>query len=116
MFTGSTSGVGKSTLSDFLYRQLVAHGIPTHWIYEEDFVRMDVLAEYNRRWYGGEAGTADALLDAARALFTDHAVRDEVWITDTLFPGFFWLLGREPLDCIERYGKELARLVLPSAR
>jgi hypothetical protein len=61
-------------------------------IYEEDFVRMDVLAEYNRRWYGGEAGTADALLDAARALITDHAVRDEVWITDTLFPGFFWLL------------------------
>lgn len=113
MFTGSTSGVGKSTLSDFLYRQLVAHGIPSHWIYEEDFVRMDVLAEYNRRWYGGEAGTADALLDAARALFIDHAVRDEVWITDTLFPGFFWLLGREPLDCIERYGKELARLVLP---
>jgi hypothetical protein len=41
------------------------------------------------------------------------AVRDEVWITDTLFPRFFWLLGREPLDCIERYGKELARLVLP---
>jgi len=113
MITGSTSGTGKSTLSDFRYHQLVGHRIPTRWIYEEDFVQMDVLAEYNHRWYGGEAGTADALLDAARAIFADHRDHGEVWITDTLFPGFFWLLGRGPLERIERYGQELARVVLP---
>ena len=29
------------------------------------------------------------------------------------FPGFFWLLGREPLERIERYGQQLAEIVLP---
>ena len=53
------------------------------------------LSSYNRRWYGGEVGIADALLGAAREIFADHEDPGGVWITDSLFPGFFWLLGRE---------------------
>lgn len=113
MFTGSTSGAGKSTLSDFLYRQLLRHGIPAHWTYEEDFVRMDVLTEYNRLWAAGDPRMTDALLDAARILFDGVDQSDEVWVIDTLFPGFFWLLGRVPLARIERYSRDLADVLLP---
>jgi hypothetical protein len=113
MFTGSTSGAGKSTLSDFLYRQLIRHGISARWTYEEDFVRMDLLAEYNRLWAAGDPCMADALLAAARALFAGGAWPEDIWIVDTLFPGFFWLLGRVPMERIERYGQELAEVLLP---
>jgi hypothetical protein len=113
MFTGSTSGAGKSTLSDFLYGQLGRHGIPARWTYEEDFVRMDLLAEYNRQWDAGDPGMADSLLAAARALFLEGSWSEDVWVVDTLFPGFFWLLGRVPLGRIERYGRDLAEILTP---
>jgi hypothetical protein len=53
------------------------------------------LSSYNRRWHGGEVGIADALRGAAREIFADHEGPGGVWITDSLFPGYFWLLGRE---------------------
>jgi hypothetical protein len=113
MFTGSTSGAGKSTLSDFLSRQLVAHGVPSRWISEEDFLRMDELSEYIRLWYGGDPGVAEALLAAARTIFIGFEERDETWVTDTQFPGFFWLLGRVSMERIERFADGMAQVLLP---
>lgn len=113
MVTGSGPGAGKSTLSAFLYRQLLLRGIPAEWLYEEDLLRSQQLAPYRSAWRHGDPAAMPALLDAARTLFLDHPQHGSVRVTDGLFPCFYWLLVKYRRAEVEAYGRELAGMLQP---
>lgn len=112
MVTGSGPGAGKSRLAGFLYRQLLLHGIPAEWEYEEDLL-VGPLTAYMSYWRHEDPRAMRSLLDAAETLFLADSERDTVHVTDALFPGFYWLMVKYRRAEIEAYGQELAELLRP---
>jgi hypothetical protein len=113
MITGPGPGSGKSTLSAYLYRQLLLHDIPSAWFYEDDFLRMDSMSAYRARWNRSDPGAMDALLSAAQQLSHEHFATGKILITDALLPGFYWLLLKFQREEIEAYSRTLADTLQP---
>lgn len=117
LVTGSGPGTGKSSLSDALFRQLQLTGKPVQWIYESDLFRVQALKYFDTEVQQYDTAAFDSLLagiEEVAALCRDSG---ETWIIDSLVPGyfgFFWLLGRYPLQEIEAMGRRLWQLLEPS--
>ena len=113
MFTGSSPGAGKSTLSELLFQRLTAHGIPSHWLSEGDLLRLDLFAQFDQEIFREDRNAIHTLLEGVQTLFADGSASYMTWITDALFPGFFWLLGRYPYKRVEAFSNDLARILFP---
>jgi hypothetical protein len=107
MVTGSSFGVGKSTVSQVLCLRLAALGIRGRWLSEDELLEMEVFARFNRDIQ------APHLLDGARTLCRETHARGDTLILDALLPGYFWLFGRYPPAYVEAYGADLWRILLP---
>jgi hypothetical protein len=117
LVTGSGPGTGKSSMSDALFRQLRLAGTPVHWIYESDLFRVDALRRFNGEVQQEDAAALDSLLAGVKELVALWRDSGDIWIIDSLVPGyfgFFWLLGRYPLQEIEAMGRRLWQLLEPS--
>src|SRR5947209_27595 len=117
LVTGSGPGTGKSSISDALFRQLRLAGKPVQWIYESDLFRVDALKRFNAEIQQADAAALDSLLTGVQELVAVWRDSGKTWIIDSLVPGyfgFFWLLGRYPLQEIEAMGRRLWQLLEPS--
>lgn len=116
LVTGSGPGTGKSSISDALCRRLRLAGKPVQWIYESDLFRMDALKRFNGEVQQDDPAALDSLLAGVQELVALWRDTGEIWIVDSLVPGyfgFFWLLGRYPLREIEAMGHRLWQLLEP---
>jgi hypothetical protein len=114
LVTGSGPGTGKSSMSDALFRRLRLAGKPVQWIYESDLFRVDALKRFNEEVQQDDAAALDSLLAGVTELVALWRDSGETWIVDSLVPGyfgFFWLLGRYPLQEIEVMGRRLWQLL-----
>jgi hypothetical protein len=107
MVTGSSFGVGKTTIAAALCHRLAAFDVPSRWLSEGELLQMDALTHFERD------GRTAHLLDFANALVNEVNVRGDTVITDALLPGYFWLFGRYPPEFVEAYSADLGRILLP---
>jgi thymidylate kinase len=110
IFTGSSPGVGKSTLSRLLFEQLNALSIRVRWLHEDD------IAEVFERFIPGmtiEALTPDLLLQASRMLVEECESENSTWIIDSYLPGFYYLYGRYSNTQLEAFSTELQSILKP---
>lgn len=117
LITGSGPGTGKSSMSDALFRQLRLAGKPVQWIYESDLFRVNALKRFNEDVQQDDTAACDFLLAGVQELVALWRDSGETWIVDSLVPGyfgFFWLLGRYPLQEIEAMRRHLWQLLEPS--
>lgn len=117
LVTGSGPGTGKSSMSDALFRQLRLAGKSVQWIYGSDLWRVDALRRFDTEVQQYDTAAFDSLLAGVEEVVTLWRESGETWIIDSLVPGyfgFFWLLGRYPLQEIEAMGCRLWQLLEPS--
>lgn len=91
LFTGSSPGAGKSTLSRLTFRQVAAHGIPARWLHEDDIVA--AFERFVPEMSTGEL-TPDLFLQASTALVEACRAENATFIVDSYLPGFYYLYGR----------------------
>src|SRR5215216_2294255 len=91
MFSGSSLGAGKTTLSGLLYQQLTAHALNAIWLEEESLEAH--LAHSVPNWHMNTVHP-DAFLSACRALLDRYRSTDAVIITDSGLPGYIHFFGR----------------------
>ena len=113
MVSGASPGAGKSTLSAMLAHDLTQHGIPTNWLSEDDLLELELFARFDQELGNNDLHAIDSLFKGARTLFANDDGTGRMWITDALLPGFFWLLGRYPIERVAAFGDALARLLRP---
>lgn len=113
MVSGSSPGAGKSTLAAALARRFACQGAPCRLLSEDDLLRRDGFARFDRELGANDPHAIDALLAAARALALEGAGSGETRITDALLPGFFWLCGRYPPERVAAFGDDLATVLSP---
>ncbi len=104
LFTSSSPGAGKSTLSRLLYRQLAAQHIPARWLHEED-----IVAAFERfvPALSHDDLTPESLLQASTALVAWCHSENTTFIVDSFLPGFYYLYGRYSQAQIETYSADL---------
>src|SRR5215213_6967385 len=110
IFTGSSPGAGKSTLSRQLFEQVTAHNIAAHWLHEDDIA--ETLGRFAPAINNGEP-TAEMLLQASSALVEAWGTQKKMWIIDSYLPGFYYLYGRYPDSDIEVFSKNLHSILSP---
>lgn len=113
LFGGGAPGLGKSTLADFLYRQLTQQGRSVQWLYEEDAAWIPAMQRFNVLWPAGDPEAIDELLAAATSLTADWMGDDAIHIVDSFVPGFFLVAGRYPVERVRRYVVDLRMVVEP---
>lgn len=114
IFMGSAPGAGKSTLSEFLFDQFTLHGIPTHWIYEEDILYLDTFRPVVQALLHGQGDAIEALLTTTRQFVQDAVYENQVIITDSIFPAYTWLFAAGyPRASIADFSTQLAQLLAP---
>lgn len=116
LVTGSGPGTGKSSMSDALFRQLRLAGKPVQWIYESDLFRVQALNHFDTEVQEYDTAAFDSLLAGVQEVGALCRASGETWIIDSIVPGyfgFFWLLGRYPLQDIEAMGRRLWHLLEP---
>jgi hypothetical protein len=82
---------------------------------EKDLVARDAFARSAAALRGNDPSAIDRFLEAAVSLIAEHAHQDEIWLVDSLLPGFLFLVGRYPRSRIARYRDELAHAFAPLA-
>ena len=112
MFLGCP-GAGKSTLSERLCGELIARGVPAHWLSEEAMNRLEVVKQFAGRWYSDDPDGPDAFLDMVRSVAADWSKSQTVWITDAFLPAFHWLYGKYPLERLEEVVAGEALILAP---
>jgi hypothetical protein len=110
LFTGSSPGAGKSTLSGLLFKQFKAMSLPVRWLHEEDIVKAF------ERFIPGmaiEKLTPDLLLQASERLVEECLAENATWIVDSHLPGFYYLYGRYPDTALEAFSTKLQSTLSP---
>jgi hypothetical protein len=110
LFSGSSPGAGKSTLSWLLFEQFITQGIPAHWLHEDDIT--ETFNRFVPELSIGEA-TPDLLLRASSALVESCLKEQATWIIDSYLPGFYYLYGRYPDAQIEAFSSNLRSILSP---
>ena len=115
IFYGSSPGAGKSTLSSYLQEQFHLHGVPVKWIYEEDVLHLEVFQEVVEDIQNGNQNLMDTLLNTSARFVEAQLKRDEVVITDSIFPYFNWLIATDFFSYkqIEAFGRRLEHILAP---
>ncbi len=112
LFTGSSPGAGKSTLSRLLFEQLTAHGIPSRWLHEDDIVDAFERFVPGMTMGVGEV-TPDHFLQASIALVESCRTENSTVIIDSYLPGFYYLYGRYSDADIAAFSTELRSVLNP---
>jgi thymidylate kinase len=110
LFTGSSPGVGKSTLSRLLFQQITANGIPARWLHEDDVVQAFELFVPE---LASDKLTPDLLLKASAALVEAYHAENTTFVVDSYLPGFYYLYGRYPDTEIEIFSAKLSSILSP---
>jgi adenylate kinase family enzyme len=107
IFTGSSVGSGKSTLASFVFTQLRLNGISARRIHEDDVLYLDVFAPFIQRI--PEVGfDLNELLLVSKHLVEQCAASAEIYITDSIFPYFYWLFpAGYSRDTIQQFSRDL---------
>jgi len=113
MVTGSCPGSGKSTMTEFLAKQMTAQGIYNRLILEEDVARLEVFASMRPNIQKKSPDMINALLTASKTLIMEYFNLPCVYIIDTLLPGYHFLFGLYPFSSLAKYNAELHRRLLP---
>ncbi len=111
LFTGSSLGSGKSTLSALLHQQLTSQGIPAVWLQEETLDR--VFGQFAPHWQINTVQPA-AFLMACEGFLAQYQKTDAILITDSVLPGYINFFGRFPIARIEQYNARLYQILQPS--
>lgn len=112
MFVGSP-GAGKSTLSRWLYQQLVQRGLPAALLPEHEVYQLDAIQAFTAEWNHSHPAGVGTLLDAIRTLCVEWNASNTVWITDQFLPAFHWLQGKYPPESVQAYAEALAQILHP---
>ena len=112
MFVG-TPGAGKSTLSRWLWRQLVAGGVSATLLPEEEAYPLEALQPFSKAFPRADSADIPLLLDGVRALCSAWDSSGSAWITDQFLPAFHWLFGIYPPDTVRAYAEELLSIIAP---
>jgi thymidylate kinase len=110
LFTGSSPGVGKSTLSKLLFEQLSAAGIAVRWMHEDDMIEAFERFVPEMTF---EALTPVLLLQASKALVEQCQADNAIFILDSYLPGFYNLYGRFSDAQIEAFNTEFHSILSP---
>ncbi len=115
IFAGACPGIGKSTLSSFLYKQLQLTGIKSRWFYEEDVSDELFFPGVVQAVETVGPQVREVLLESARLLVEGSLRSDEVFITDSLLPFFNWLFTIN-LDAakIAAFSRNLEKALAPA--
>lgn len=114
IFAGSSPGVGKSTLSSFLYKQLQLAGIKSRWFYEEDVTDESIFPGVVEAVTKIAPDVLDVLLRAAHTLVEECLKSEQIFITDSLLPFYNWLLHSNLEQAkIAAFSRELEKVLEP---
>jgi hypothetical protein len=100
-------------LSAFLFSAFENRGIPSHLFTELEGNQLKALQPFMAAVGAGEAHAIDAFQAGIRDLVAEWSTHDTVWITDTILPGFLYLVGAFPLSRVRAFADELADLLAP---
>jgi hypothetical protein len=100
-------------LSAFLFSAFENCGIPAHLFTELEGNQLKALQPFMAAMGTGEAHAIDAFQAGIRDLVAEWSTHDTVWITDTILPGFLYLVGAFPLARVTAFADELADLLAP---
>lgn len=115
IFAGACPGIGKSTLSSYLYKQLELAGIKSCWFYEEDVSNEEFFPGVTEAVLSSDPRVLDILLQAARNLVEGALHSEEIFITDSLLPFINWLfaINLEP-EKIASLTRDLEKVLAPA--
>lgn len=115
IFCGSSPGAGKSTLSSFLYEQLLLRDTPVKWIYENDILYLNEFQEFIKDVQSGNPELIHSLLDASKNFVDRYRDGTSILITDSIFPCFNWLIatGYYTHEQIVGFGQQLENVLHP---
>ena len=115
IFAGACPGIGKSTLSSYLYKQLKLAGVKSRWFYEEDVSDEEFFPGVTEAVLSVDPQVFEVLLRAARNLVEGALQSDEIFNTDSLLPFVNWLftINIEPAK-IAAFSRDLEKVLAPA--
>jgi thymidylate kinase len=114
LFYGSSSGAGKTTLSDWLQHHLQQQAIPVEWIEEDHVLRLDIFSAVVQAFEHRQGDPIATVLDAARQLVERYQLSDKIVIMDSIFPSYTWLYAAGvSLSQAAQFNQQLAGMLAP---
>jgi thymidylate kinase len=112
MFYGVSPGAGKTTLSDWLRLELTNQGANVVWIEEQHVNDLEMFAEVIKVFTKGADDYKTPLLKAAEMLVQEYQHKDQIVLTDSLFPSYTWLFASGvPRMVISEINQKLADIL-----
>jgi thymidylate kinase len=114
MFYGVSPGAGKTTLSDWLRLELTKRGASVVWIEEHHVHDLEMFSEVVKVFTHGADDYETPLLKTAEMLVQQYLDKDDVVLTDALFPSYTWLFASGiPKTTISEFNQKLAEVLKP---
>lgn len=115
IFAGACPGIGKSTLSSYLYKQLKLAGVKSRWFYEEDVSDEEFFSGVTEAVLSSDLHVLDILLQAARNLVEGALQSEEIFITDSLLPFINWLFSINfDTEKLPEFSRDLEKVLAPA--
>ncbi len=114
MFYGVSPGAGKTTLSDWLRLELTEQGASVVWIEEHHVHDLEMFEEVVKVFTRGADDYETPLLKAAEKLAQQYLDKDNIVLTDSLFPSYTWLFSSGvSKTTISEFNQKLAAILKP---